>query len=735
MENNGEEKSLLWNILKKEYPLLKLKHKSKDEEYTINEIEEIKLKEKKQKFLEDYFDENGYNVLHLATRQGKEKVVKMLLNEKMIDVNSQTNNKDGDTALHIAVKYHQKDVIIVLLKANADIDLENNKGFKPLKCNLFDAATYNDSSCLLDLLQHDDIDMEVKDQDGNTPLLSAVKKGRLSNVILLIKNGANVNVVDNKNNGILANVCIYGHLDILKRLHELKIVDINEPLYNYTPLMFACKNNHINIVEFLINEGIDVNIATKQGLTASHSAAESGNLDILNILIDNSANVVVKANDSYSPLLLAVQNKRYEIINRLLEVSNEIDRVSFGMTFFFSDLEMVQLFLKHKRYNLTNGVINVLTQFCCNVLVFKYLFEQKFLLINWKGNNQNLLHRVILGNQKSQFNEIENEYLNIYNLFEKGNLKDLESYEQTNPIHATDRFDYGFSALHLAVITKNRQFLLHFIKRGFNVNVTDKKNETPLHHAARDFNYDILSDLIKAGANLNARNKLKNMAIHISCYEGNIKCVELLLKASNFAQINEKGYQSDTLLHIALEKNHIHLVHYLLEYNVDINHKNKFGASILDFHYKMKQEVISSLFHFCVRQNSFHNLHILLMRAPSILKSQINEFYHDGFTPLLYACMNGFYLVVLLLLNAKANVSISSPLTGDSPLSLAVSNDFYLIVDMLLYYGADPFSEKVDGECPIDLAKSEKMKTLLSDQNLTRINRMKRIFSFFNIKV
>lgn len=56
-----------------------------------------------------------------------------------------------------------------------------------------------------------------------------------------------------------------------------------------TGLMRACNNNHIEIVQFLVTSGADVNIKTLTGNTAIMRAADRGNLEVVQYLLENNA--------------------------------------------------------------------------------------------------------------------------------------------------------------------------------------------------------------------------------------------------------------------------------------------------------------------------------------------------------------------------------------------------------------------------------------------------------------
>ena len=69
-----------------------------------------------------------------------------------------------------------------------------------------------------------------------------------------------------------------------------------------TALHWACRNGHVEMVEFLVDKGADLSIPGYGGLTAVHFAVNSSFEEILKFLLDNSASASAVDHSGNSPL-------------------------------------------------------------------------------------------------------------------------------------------------------------------------------------------------------------------------------------------------------------------------------------------------------------------------------------------------------------------------------------------------------------------------------------------------
>lgn len=146
-----------------------------------------------------------------------------------------------------------------------------------------------------------------------------------SAMLNLIFRGFDPNTLDTRGRpGLVAAL----HQDSLKVVDELlKAPKINVNLasrQNETPLMMACIKGHLDLVKRLIKMGADVN---REGWAPLHYAASADTprtLDIIKLLLEESAYIDAASPNGTTPLMMAAQYSSEAVVKLLLEEGADI---------------------------------------------------------------------------------------------------------------------------------------------------------------------------------------------------------------------------------------------------------------------------------------------------------------------------------------------------------------------------------------------------------------------------
>ena len=170
---------------------------------------------------------------------------------------------------------------------------------REIEIELHEASANNNILAVEILLKNKDIDVNLSNILGLTPLTHASKSGYKEIVELLLKAGADPNKLD-----------------------QLYI----------TPLMNACANGHTDIVEILIKNGASINLSNCNSETPLHYACSENYFDIIKILIENGADVNAKTDTNVTPLMYSCQKSNFEAVKFLIEHNANIADIDNDFT-------------------------------------------------------------------------------------------------------------------------------------------------------------------------------------------------------------------------------------------------------------------------------------------------------------------------------------------------------------------------------------------------------------------
>lgn len=195
---------------------------------------------------ESYISETGNTVLHLLVSENNSCnnfllfLLKVLLKYQQTDLIN-ICNKNGQTALHLAVDCRNLTVIDYLMYTNVDVSLQDVEGNTALHVAVNKSVPITIFKLLLSPGSEVQKYIDLKNYDGHTALHLAVKLNNIPATKLLCWNHTNVNEHDNKNGYTALHIAVADqHLDIINFLLESTEIEPNKEDYRqYSALKFA----------------------------------------------------------------------------------------------------------------------------------------------------------------------------------------------------------------------------------------------------------------------------------------------------------------------------------------------------------------------------------------------------------------------------------------------------------------------------------------------------------------
>jgi ankyrin repeat protein len=289
-------------------------------------------------------DRGGNTALHLALANGHEEVAVSLLMARqepptyttVTDAGSVTSvsaldsqNLQLHTPLMSAVQSGYLSVVKILLDRKVNVNLADEKG----KTALHYAAALEMHEILSLLLGVSGVDLEARDSNNTTPLHEASSQGRPENVKMLLKYKADHTAVDDKDRSPLELASEAGHTVTAKILL---------PLYGRRRItasfLRAVSTGNVKMAELLMDAGADINAVMPQTqLTALHQGAARSDARLVQSLLLRKAELNPTDQHGRTPLYEAASRGAVDCLKLLVDAGADINVPdSSGVTAMFA---------------------------------------------------------------------------------------------------------------------------------------------------------------------------------------------------------------------------------------------------------------------------------------------------------------------------------------------------------------------------------------------------------------
>jgi ankyrin repeat protein len=237
-----------------------------------------------------------------------------------------------------------------LIEKGENLELLNEDGNTPL----IRATIYRDIE-LVCLLINAGVNLDFQNKNGITALHIASKpyEGHLEIARVLIEAGANLDIQDSEDGetALSQTLSCYDNNNNIKIAYLLIEAGANihhQDKYGYNPLGNAYLHSIIDIVYLLIEKGANANLkCDEDGDTILIVATRGGDTKIVRHLIEKGAKLDIQNEEGNTALLVAIQTRHTEIACMLIEAGAYADKTAMNLIIKHDDKDLAHLLLKN----------------------------------------------------------------------------------------------------------------------------------------------------------------------------------------------------------------------------------------------------------------------------------------------------------------------------------------------------------------------------------------------------
>ena len=269
----------------------------------------------------------GRNLLHAAVEGGNVLIVETVLSNN-IDINSKDD--DGHTSLMIAAFHNNLEVVEYLLRKGADPLLKTKLGRNVLLI----ASQYASIAVIEQLLSV--VDINSRDDEGNTPLMVAAACANVQAVNYLLEKDADLLLTGKSGWSLLHFASQGGNVAIIETILSKGLdIDIKDNCgTGLTPLAVAILFKNLEALNYLLNKGADPFVETNLiSANLLHLATIGGDIDTIKAILSHGFDINIKSTEGLTSLMFATFTKKAAVVDCFLE--NGADptlRDNFGRT-------------------------------------------------------------------------------------------------------------------------------------------------------------------------------------------------------------------------------------------------------------------------------------------------------------------------------------------------------------------------------------------------------------------
>ncbi|KAF8534800.1 ankyrin repeat-containing domain protein [Trichophaea hybrida] len=465
---------------------------------------------------------NWHIVLLTAARKGEEADIDLLL-KCGADLNEK--DRDGEFLLSTAAKNADEGAVKLFIKKGANIYAKNSTQDTALSY-----AVRRDNVVLCELLLGDSYaHVNMRNKDGDTPLLISASEGNVAVTDFLLRRGAQISMIGPNVNSALLNAAKSGNAVAVGLLLNVGGDKDVKDIDGRSPLDVAVRHGHEMVIKQLMKLGA-VKKAGGLGETPLCVAARSGDEVEVKRLVEMGADKEAKDQEGDTILSVAAFSGHQKVVKLLMETGADKEARS-----------------NQGRTAMTNAAIKGHT------VVVKMLMEMG---ADKEANDNNGDNPLILA--------AKNGHVTVVKLLvEMGADKEA-------------RNNLGWSPLYAAAAKGHEAVAKLLVEMGADKEARNIHGASPLHAAAFKGHETVVKLLVEMGADKEARNNLGRSPMTRAAGNGHAAVVKMLVETGTDKEAKDNS--GDNPLLLAAWNNHEAVAKLLVEMGADKEARNDSGV-------------------------------------------------------------------------------------------------------------------------------------------------------------
>jgi len=253
-----------------------------------------------------------------------------------LGANLQQLRSNNTSLLHLCIEGNNPKLLIYLLNKGLNVDQADKGGTSALMMAAMDISRFK----LLEILLKRNATMDQRNNRNTSALTMAIKRFNIKAAILLVENGADVNIRDGADTPLtLTHKAIVQVVDkyLQKDLRDLETllmskgahVNTNDENLLWSPLMLTSSHyqdeKSIKHIKLLIKLGAKVNQVDRNKRTALMVASSLGRTEAIDLLIKHNADLNCFDKFGWTALMLSIYYNQKAAVKLLLQNGADVN--------------------------------------------------------------------------------------------------------------------------------------------------------------------------------------------------------------------------------------------------------------------------------------------------------------------------------------------------------------------------------------------------------------------------